>query len=175
MRALLVALLAVSTAACANATKLETRTEALLHVSIVATENPGALRFTDHYDTSMGPDGVVDCGTAASDGNSAQRKFVIVSPGSKRAPLYFSIQTREFSGPGVYRDGALLLDSMAAVVARRSVDFFMTPASHVVLTLDHDGSGSASFSGYRSTAGATLAARLTWTCSTKTVLWPESS
>ncbi|HEX4490822.1 MAG TPA: hypothetical protein VH914_06415 [Acidimicrobiia bacterium] len=168
-----VATLVLAATACGNGTKLETRTEALLHASIVGTT--GSTRYVDHYDSTTGPNGVIDCSTAASDGNSVRRTFVITGPGTVRAPLYFSIGTREFSGPGVYRDGALVLGSIGSYKEQTPVDFFKAPASHVTLTLNDDGSGTASFTGYRSPQGTTLAARMTWTCTNKTVLWPKDA
>jgi hypothetical protein len=175
MRALLVVLFVVAAAACGNATKLDARTEAVMHATVVATGSSGSVRFADRYDWSTGPDGVVDCSTAASDGNTIRRTFLIATPGTMHAPLYFSIETRGFSGPGVYRDAAIRLDSVAAVIAHQTIDFSRTSTSHVAVTLHDDGSGSASFSGYRAAQGMVLAARVKWTCTTKAVLWPKES
>jgi hypothetical protein len=173
MRALLVVLLIAGTTACRGGTKLEERTEALLHASIAGTA--GSTRYADHYDSTTGPNGVIDCSTAASDGNSSRRTFVITGPGTVRAPLYFSIGTRDFSGPGVYRDGALVLDTIGSYAAHKPVAFYKSAASHVTLTLHDDGSGAASFSGYRSLQGTMLSARVVWTCTTTHLLWPKAA
>jgi hypothetical protein len=160
------------TTACHAHAEAELRTEAVLHASIVSTVAPGAVRYTGRWTSTTGPDGVIDCSTAASDGNSSRRTFVLGGPGTLGAPVYFTIGTRGFSGPGVYRDDTLILDAVSASIARQFVQFARTPASDVELTLRDDGSGSMHFAGYRSPQNTTIAATITWTCTTETVAFP---
>lgn len=166
--------LVVATAACGtpNPPQYAAKTEAVLHASIVSSTTPDLQRYEAEYTSSTGPGGAPNCRVAATKGNSALQRFVVAGPGSKQAPLYFGLQTRDFTGPGVYEADQVRIDSVSAVIERQTVEFRRGPESDVRVTIAPDGSGNARFSGFRSAHGTSLAAAVTWRCTTRTVKVP---
>ena len=166
--------LALATAACGAPAPQQyaAKTEAVLHASIVSTTTPDFTRYEAEYTSSTGPDGAPNCRVAAAKGNSSLQRFVIAGPGSKQAPLYFGLQTRDFTGPGVYESDQVRIDSVAAVIERQTVEFRRGAESAVRMTIAPDGSGIATFSGFRSAEGTSLSTTVTWRCATRTVNFP---
>jgi hypothetical protein len=139
-------------------------TEAVLRVKVVTR---GALSAAAMYTVTTGPNGVSNCEAAAKTGNSSLREFTVGAPATKSAPLYFEFRTVAFHGPARYEQRAVNLDSVLAVLDRRSVYFERTPNSRVSMTINQDGSGMASFTSFVSPDGRSLNGVATWRCETK--------
>ena len=127
----------------------------------------GALSASATYSVTTGPNGVSNCDAAAKAGNSSLGEFTVRAPGTKQAPLYFEFRTVAFHGPARYEQRAVKLDSVLAVLGRRSVYFERAPDSRVSMTINRDGSGTASFASFVSPDGRSLNGITTWRCDTE--------
>jgi hypothetical protein len=83
-----------------------------------------------------------------------------------RAPVYFELRTVSYHGPATYRLREVKLNSVLAMINRQSVYFYRIGNSAVSMTIDAGGSGTASFSSFRSTDGRRLSGTVSWRCET---------
>jgi len=143
-----------------------TSPKALLRVTVVTT---GAVSESATYTVTTGPQGAASCAAAAETGNSSPRQFTVRGPGSRVAPLYFEFRTIAYHGPAKYEQRAVKFDSVLAMVGGKSVYFERAPDSRVSMTVDQDGSGTASFASFVSSDGRSLNGVATWRCETSPV------
>jgi hypothetical protein len=141
-------------------------TEAALQAHIVTT---GAVRESANFVSTNGPDGASTCHTAALSGTSALHQFVIAIPGTGTVPLYLLARTAGYHGPAKYGRDSVRLDSIDALIDRRSVYFQRRARSAVSMTINRDGSGTVSFLSFVTRAGVSLNGVITWRCETATV------
>ena len=140
-------------------------TEAALRAHIATN---GAVHESANFVSTNGPHGASTCNAAASSGNSAAHQFVVAIPGSGVVPLYFLAATAGYHGPAKYVRDRVRLDSIDALINRRSVYFHRNARSTVSMMINRDGSGTVSFSSFVNRAGLSLNGVITWHCKTAT-------
>jgi hypothetical protein len=167
-RLLLVVTAVVIASACGGgrpqAASKPTATEAVLKAKMVTT---GALHLSSAFTSTTGPNGARTCADAASKGNSAARQFLIAAPGSRTAPLYFTVSTVGYHGPASYGPTAVRLDSVLAEIGGKSTYFRPADKSVASMTIEADGSGTARFSSFEGPNRLILSAEVTWRCDTE--------
>jgi hypothetical protein len=162
----LVCVAVLALCACSSTPRAQPRARGTRAVLLATVHTSGALSASDDYTVTTGPNGVANCHAASASGNSASRQFTIRSAGSTRAPVYFELRTVSYHGPATYRLREVQLNSITAIVNRQSVYFYRDSNSAASMTIDAGGSGTASFSSFRSTDGRALSGTVSWRCET---------
>jgi hypothetical protein len=157
----------VVVAACAperiHIRRMSATTAAVL-TGVVTTA--GAARTTASFVASTGPHGAPTCSDAARHGNAPAFTRFVVAMGSGGG-VYGGLQVDRYRGPGRYTTTALRMDEVLLTISHDEVEFHRTAGSVVTMTVTADGSGTASFTGYRALDGRPLGGSLHWSCETR--------